>query len=369
MKELRVGKNIIAFRKAKGITQDELAKYIGVSKASVSKWETGQSYPDITFLPLLATYFNVSVDELLGYSPQLTKKEIYRLYEQLSEKFATNDYEEVYQEIEQLIRKYYSCVDLLFKMGVLLLNYSITANEPLKQKMQDKVEELMIRIQEEDEDWYSIKQASVMQATLYLVQGRAVDVIDSIEDKVRPYLGEEEMLVQAYSMNGNQEKSIQTLQFCMYQNSIALIEELASYLMLKVNDLAVFDETVARGMTVIESFKLKDINGNNPSRFYYSAAAGYLMQGRKEQCYDMLERFVACFESLITSFVIKQDEYFDQLEQAMEAFDLMSSAPRNRKTVVESTIKDVEQNPVFASIKDEAKFQLYIKRMKEMLVS
>lgn len=52
-------------RKEKGITQDELANYIGVSKASVSKWETGQSYPDIAFLPQLAAYFNISVDELI----------------------------------------------------------------------------------------------------------------------------------------------------------------------------------------------------------------------------------------------------------------------------------------------------------------
>ena len=48
MKEINVGKMIILKRKEKKITQDELAKYIGVSKAAISKWETGQSYPDIT---------------------------------------------------------------------------------------------------------------------------------------------------------------------------------------------------------------------------------------------------------------------------------------------------------------------------------
>jgi transcriptional regulator with XRE-family HTH domain len=49
MKEINIAKTIITKRKEKGITQDELAAYIGVSKASVSKWETAQSYPDITF--------------------------------------------------------------------------------------------------------------------------------------------------------------------------------------------------------------------------------------------------------------------------------------------------------------------------------
>lgn len=51
MKEINIAKTLVVKRKEKGITQEELAKYIGVSKASISKWGTGQSYPDITFLP------------------------------------------------------------------------------------------------------------------------------------------------------------------------------------------------------------------------------------------------------------------------------------------------------------------------------
>jgi transcriptional regulator with XRE-family HTH domain len=77
MKKLNLGKSIIQKRKEKGITQEKLAEYMGVSKAAVSKWESGQSYPDILLLPELATYFNISVDELLGYSPQMSREEIW----------------------------------------------------------------------------------------------------------------------------------------------------------------------------------------------------------------------------------------------------------------------------------------------------
>ena len=80
MNELNIAKTLSAKRKEKGITQDELASYIGVSKASVSKWETGQSYADITFLPQLAAYFNISVDELIDYKPQMIDADIRRLY-------------------------------------------------------------------------------------------------------------------------------------------------------------------------------------------------------------------------------------------------------------------------------------------------
>jgi transcriptional regulator with XRE-family HTH domain len=49
MKEINIAKAIVSKRKEKGITQDELAAYIGVSKASVSKWETGKAIPTSPF--------------------------------------------------------------------------------------------------------------------------------------------------------------------------------------------------------------------------------------------------------------------------------------------------------------------------------
>ena len=60
---------IADLRKKKQVTQQELADSIGVSFQTVSKWETGNSMPDITMLPLLSEYFQVSTDQLLGLQP------------------------------------------------------------------------------------------------------------------------------------------------------------------------------------------------------------------------------------------------------------------------------------------------------------
>lgn len=65
-----------------------MASFLGVTKASVSKWKNGQSMPDIMLLPEIATYFDVTVDELLGYEPQLSKEQIKKLYGELGEDFA-----------------------------------------------------------------------------------------------------------------------------------------------------------------------------------------------------------------------------------------------------------------------------------------
>jgi len=60
-----IGSRISKFRKAKGMTQEELANHLGVSSQAVSKWENDASCPDISLLPQLSKVLGVTTDELL----------------------------------------------------------------------------------------------------------------------------------------------------------------------------------------------------------------------------------------------------------------------------------------------------------------
>lgn len=62
--KMDIGKQIKTLRLAKGITQEELAQYLGVSFQAVSKWETETSTPDIALLPNIAVFFGITIDEL-----------------------------------------------------------------------------------------------------------------------------------------------------------------------------------------------------------------------------------------------------------------------------------------------------------------
>lgn len=60
-----IGSRIARFRKANGMTQEDLANLMGVSSQAVSKWENDASCPDISLLPQLSKVLGVTTDELL----------------------------------------------------------------------------------------------------------------------------------------------------------------------------------------------------------------------------------------------------------------------------------------------------------------
>ncbi|MCI5993850.1 MAG: helix-turn-helix domain-containing protein [Clostridiales bacterium] len=60
------GQTIAGYRKERAMTQEQLAQELGVTAQAVSKWENGQSYPDISLLAPMADIFEVSLDELFG---------------------------------------------------------------------------------------------------------------------------------------------------------------------------------------------------------------------------------------------------------------------------------------------------------------
>lgn len=77
-----LSENIKRFRREKNLTQETLAEFLGVTFQSVSNWERGESYPDITILPEIASFFKVSIEELLGVNTAENEAEIKKLIEE-----------------------------------------------------------------------------------------------------------------------------------------------------------------------------------------------------------------------------------------------------------------------------------------------
>ena len=65
---INMGARIRSLRKARNLSQEVLAQYLGVSFQAVSKWENGDTLPDVTLIPAIAGFFQVSTDELFDFN-------------------------------------------------------------------------------------------------------------------------------------------------------------------------------------------------------------------------------------------------------------------------------------------------------------
>ena len=97
---LHLSETLKQLRKDKNMTQEDVASSLGVTYQSVSRWETGLSYPDIELLPSIAALFDVSLDILFGTDPESEAVKI-RKYEAEDEKLGNNHAERI-----MLVKRY-----------------------------------------------------------------------------------------------------------------------------------------------------------------------------------------------------------------------------------------------------------------------
>ena len=101
---MKLSENIKNIRKAKGLRQEQLAEAMGVSTASVSKWETGQTAPELTVLVDLADFFEVSIDALMGH--MLTGNRMEDMLAEMNEQEEEGNFEQAIEIAEKLLQCY-----------------------------------------------------------------------------------------------------------------------------------------------------------------------------------------------------------------------------------------------------------------------
>lgn len=101
--ELYIGENVKRLRREKGITQETLAEYMHVSTPAVSKWERGETLPDISMVIPLASYFGVSTDEILGLDMAKNEEKIQRYLDEYHQFGAQG---KVHEKFDLMVKAY-----------------------------------------------------------------------------------------------------------------------------------------------------------------------------------------------------------------------------------------------------------------------
>lgn len=366
METLHISENIIRLRRQKGITQDELARFVGVTKASISKWETGQSMPDILLLPQLASYFGVTVDALLGYEPQMSREQIRTCYHRLAADFATRPFEEVMEECNSLVKKYYSCYHFLTQMCVLWLNHFMMAENPERGKeILGTIVELCNHVLDNSKDILLCNNVVSIRSLAELQRGNAVRVIEDLEDMidVNRMEGKIALLVQAYLMAGKTEEADKAAQIYLYQEVLGTLNGGIHLLSIHIKNWERCEEIMKRMDTLVEAFHLEQLNPNLVANYQLQAAMTCCANEKEEQVYNHLESYADAVACLFQSEIILHgDDFFPVLDSWYENLELGSAAVRDKKLIADSAMQALEY-PGFLDLLKKARLEKIKKRV------
>ena len=114
-----IGENIKRLRREKNVTQEALAAHLGLSCQAVSKWERGESLPDISLIVPMANFFRVSADTILGLEPARRESDILNYLEQYNALEQAGETEAKYA----LLQKAYTAYPDDFRLIQLYIDY------------------------------------------------------------------------------------------------------------------------------------------------------------------------------------------------------------------------------------------------------
>lgn len=368
MNKFMFSENLVKMRHKKKITQEQLADFLGVTKASVSKWETGNTLPDIQILPLLASYFDTTLDELLGYERTLSKEQIKCLYHRLAQDFAEKPFEEVMEESEELVKKYYSCYSFLQQISVLWLNHAPLAPDTARrEQIWEHTVDLCNRIIENCRDIGICNNAIAIKCMIDLQSGNAQKVIETMEEVVDVNRIEDKgiLLTMAYMTVGDVENADKTAQVCMYRSLSDLLGFGLHLMMLHKSDWEYSMAIKKRLDGVAESFQIEKLNPNTAASYHYQAAVCLcnFLKEEAEQAEEMilhhLEQYTLSAKRLLKEgIVLHGDDFFTKLDEWFEELDLGIKGVRSEKLVKESVLEGLNY-PEFQKLSNQEKLETF----------
>lgn len=296
---MNLGNQIRELRKAKGLTQEQLAEKLHVSSQAVSKWEMNGGFPDINILPVLANLFGVSLDTIFGFD--ITKRE------------------QRIEEIRLEANKYFwnvpdKCEEIL-KAGL----EEFPSSDTLKTALLDLYEQLSCgkekpeyigraialagQIIGEATDVFALCRAKSSLAKFYQRDGRYDDAKALIESlpNMYPYMLQDKMRCSAYQLKGEDRlKAAKDWKVIEHQELFIACEfEGQGY--FEIGDYESAIRSLRESVDVIERFmlcgdkvcfKAYSITGTQSNHWtaMLKIAACHFRLGRHEECGKAIDR-------------------------------------------------------------------------------
>lgn len=206
-------------RKELGLTQEQIASYLNVSTAAVSKWENGLTSPDISLLAPLARLLKTDVNTLLCFTEDMGAEEISHFCEHISTLAREKSYAEGFSQAAEKIHEYPHNETLLHRLTLVLDSLLVLADLPADEKRpyEEKIIAWYQRLMESD-DVNIRNSAEYLTANRLIRAGRYAEaqvILDRMPDKetILQSVADKGLLqVRLYEEKGEHEKAATDLQ-------------------------------------------------------------------------------------------------------------------------------------------------------------
>ena len=223
--ELKIGSKIAQLRKAKGMTQEQLALALGISAPAVSKWETDNSYPDITLLCPLARALDTNVDTLLEYDVVMTEEKAKVYANEIIEIERNGDVLLANEKLQKLLCQYPNSVSMKFYAVTLITSFQVLHPECVetqRNEWEKQKKKLLEEIYESKNPAYMNHAISAL--AVLAIQNNELDKAETLLKKLPENIGDiTHYWVQIYLKRGNNDKALELLQKRIFSLAIQIL--------------------------------------------------------------------------------------------------------------------------------------------------
>ncbi len=300
---INIGRTIARERRRKGVTQEELASHLGVSKAAVSKWELEQSLPDVSLLPRIAAYFSLTIDELFDWRDELTEAESAALYAEVYA-LAEQDPAAAHERLRALATAHYSDANLLLMLASLLTVWAAGMATPFAPTREgdgsygempdadtlvDEALALLDRAHEVATDPATLYLAQQQKATVLFQAGRHEEVATLLEPLVRrPDAGAATiLLISSYRKLGRDDDALELLQAERLRAANYVLSSLVQEVSMR-DDPAFARKAAAAATAIFDALDIGAVNPWYPVTMGLEKADALRRAGKKEEALDAL---------------------------------------------------------------------------------
>jgi len=326
---LEMKHTIKELRREAGLTQERLAQMLGITVAAVSKWECGESFPDITLLPEIADILGVSTDRLLGYD-RYERKTVPAIIDSADVAASEGNRNAAIDILARALARYPGNIPLTFHLA----RHKFAATQRMRGKEQDALlseVEADLSLVAEGNDVEYRGWALHFLTTIAIIRGD-IATAERMNSAILPpkglYPRGDRGVILTKRGNDADITEIKELALGSVYEYVVLSEWLISYLIQNGNNETALCES-SRLISVLEAFEESGLFCEDLSIAHETAALCLAGTGDFEGCLDHLEKSARYAVSADTAPVPDND-----------IFGIMSSSIRHKtETSVSNSLK------------------------------